>query len=505
MVPSGTRPALALTAVLAALGGRYGFHRDELYFVEAGRHPAFGYPDQPPLVPLLAAGWHAVVGGSLVGFRLLPAVAAGLVVLVAAATARTLGATAREAGATAVVVALCSAVTAIGHLFSTTVFDLLATSTLLLVLVRAVHPDGGDPQDAPGGAAGPRADLGRWLLVGLVAGVALQVKTLPALVLLACAAGLLVAGPRAVLRRPGPWLAALVAALLAAPNLLWQNANGWPQADLSAAIAAGSSGTSVERWLVVPLQAELTGPVLAVPLVAGVVALLRAPALRPYRWLGVGYLVLLALVVAAGGKPYYTVGMLPVLVAAGTPAVLRWADAAPGRWRTVTTALAVHVVVSAVLTLPVLPVRALGAAHVTAVNYDAGETVGWPRLVTTVADAVAALPAADRARAVVLTENYGEAGALSRARRAGAALPPVHSGHNGYWRWGPPDEGAAPVVAVGFTDDAALTRLLTGCRTVARVDNGVGLDNDEQGAPVRVCSGPVRPWALVWPDAERLG
>lgn len=499
MVPSGARPALALTAVLAALGGRYGFHRDELYFVEAGRRPAFGYPDQPPLVPLLAAGWHAVVGGSLVGFRLLPAVVAGLVVLVAAATARALGGTAREAGATAAVVALCSAVTATGHLFSTTVFDLLGTSTLLLVLVRAVHPDGG------AGAAGPRADLRRWLLVGLVAGVALQVKTLPVLVLLACAAGLLVAGPRAVLRRAGPWLAALVAASLAAPNLLWQNANGWPQADLSAAIAAGSSGTSVERWLVVPLQAELTGPVLAVPLVAGVVALLRAPAMRPYRWLGVGYLVLLALVVAAGGKPYYTLGMLPVLVAAGTPAVLRWADAAPGRWRTVTTALAVHVVVSAVLTLPVLPVRALPASQVTAVNYDAGETVGWPRLVTTVTDVVAALPAGDRAGAVVLTENYGEAGALSRARRAGAALPPVHSGHNGYWRWGPPEERAAPVVAVGFRDDAALAGLLTGCRTVARLDDGVGLDNDEQGAPVRVCSGPARSWAQVWPEAERLG
>ncbi|MBI4944651.1 MAG: glycosyltransferase family 39 protein [Actinobacteria bacterium] len=502
MVPSGTRPALALTAVLTALGGRYGFHRDELYFVEAGRHPAFGYPDQPPLVPLLAAGWHTAVGGSLVGFRLLPAVVAGLVVLVAAATARALGGTAREAEAAAAVVALCSAVTAIGHLFSTTVFDLLATSTVLLVLVRAVHPDGGAAPGAPAG--GSRADLRRWLLVGLVAGVALQVKTLPVLVLLACAAGLLVCGPRSVLRRPGPWLAAAVAALLAAPTLLWQNANGWPQADLSAAIAAGSSGTSVERWLVVPLQAELTGPVLAVPFVAGLVALLRAPALRPYRWLGAGYLVLLALVVAAGGKPYYTVGMLPVLVAAGVPAVLRWADGVPGRWRTVATALAVHVAVSAVLTLPVLPVRALAAAQVTAVNYDAGETVGWPRLVATVSDAVAALPAADRARAVVLTENYGEAGALSRARRAGAALPPVHSGHNGYWRWGPPDEGATPVVAVGFTD-AALAGLLAGCRTVARVDNGVGLENDEQGAPVRVCAGPVRPWAQVWPDAERLG
>jgi hypothetical protein len=236
-----------LTVALAAAGGGYGFHRDELYLIEAGQHPAWGYPDQPAVAPLLAAGLHRIVGGSLWGFRLLPAVLAGLLVLVAAATSAQLGGTRRDRVITATVTALSTTVLVVGHLFSTTTFDILLTATTVWLLLRAL--------DSP-----PEHSVRRWLLVGLSAGLALQFKALIASVLLACAVALLLAGPRAPLRGRGPWLAAALAAAMAVPNLLWQAANGWPQLELSRAIAAGSSGTSVERWLILPLQFTLTGP-----------------------------------------------------------------------------------------------------------------------------------------------------------------------------------------------------------------------------------------------------
>src|SRR5690242_20320672 len=119
-VPRGAWLAAAgVTLVLAVFGGRYGFHRDELYFVEAGHHPAWGYPDQPPLVPLLATAWSQVTGGSLGLFRLVPALVTGALVVVGSLTSRAMGGTRAEQVATAVGTAVTALFVGTGHLFST--------------------------------------------------------------------------------------------------------------------------------------------------------------------------------------------------------------------------------------------------------------------------------------------------------------------------------------------------------------------------------------------------
>ena len=164
---------------------------------------------------------------------------------------------------------------------------------------------------------------------------------------------------------------------------------------------------------------------LAVPLVAGVVALLRDGRVR---WLGVGYLSLLVFVTLTGGKPYYSLGLVPVLLAAGVPPVRHWLARGRGRRVVAWVLVAVHVVITAVLVLPVVPASALASTPVTDIYYDAGETVGWGAFTATVQRALAQVPPDHRAGLVVLTENYGEAGALDRARRQRAVLPPVYWG-----------------------------------------------------------------------------
>src|SRR3954471_10986799 len=404
-VPRAVWIVAALTvALLAAFGGGYGYHRDELYFQEAGRHPAFGYPDQPPLVPLLAAAVDVLGGGNLWVFRLIPALLVGATVVLAALTSRELGGSARDQAWTATAVALRSTILGAGHLFSTTTFDLALTTACVLLLVRAV-------------AAPDR--LARWVALGVVTAVALEVKTLPATVLVCCGVGILLAGPRHVLLRPGVWLAAGIGVLGALPNLLWQNANGWPQLELARAIAAGGSGTSVGRALVVPLQLELTGPVPAVPLVAGLVVLLTAAWARPWRWIAVGYLAMLVFVVVTGGKPYYLLGFVPALIAAGVPGVRAWVERGRLRRWVVGLLVVVQLVVSAVIALPVVPVASLASTPVVDINYDAGEAVGWGALPAAVEPAFAQGPAGERAGAGGVAGNYGEGGALGRARREG--------------------------------------------------------------------------------------
>ena len=100
-----------------------------------------------------------------------------------------------------------------------------------------------------------------------------------------------------------------------------------------------------------------------------------------------------------------------------------------------------------------------------------------------------------------MTANYGEAGALELL---GHDLPPVHSGHNAYWDWGPPSDDQTVVVLVGWRDPAYIARFFVSCSRRLSIDNGVGVENEEQGSSVLVCGSPSRPWSATWPAMRHL-
>jgi len=477
-----TALAIGLAGLLVAFAGRYGYHRDELYFLRAGREAAFGYADQPPFTPLLAAAMDAVAPGSLVALRLPSALAAAGVVLLAGLLAREFGGDRSAQLLAAACAAVSSVLLAAAHLLSTTTFDLLFWAVVSWLLVRALR-DGGRT----------------WLLVGAVAGAALQNKVQPAFLLAAVVLGLLAVGPRSVFRSPWPWTAGLVAAALWTPNLVWQATHDWPQLQLAGAIAGGSSGTSEPWYLFLPFQLVLVSPLLFPVWMAGWWRLARDPALRTWRCFAVAYVALAVLFLVTGGKPYYLAGVYPLLLAAGADPALRWARRVGTRARRLLVpALATSLAIGAVLMLPVLPARWLPGSPVAAVNYDAGETVGWPRFADAVERAHDRLP--EDARAVVLTGNYGEAGAVDRFA---PDLGPAYSGHNSYWAWGPPPEDTDAAVVVGLPQER-LARWFASVQAAGRIDNGLELDNDEQGETVWLATDRRVPWSEIWPELRRL-
>ena len=476
--------AATLATLLLAFAARYGYHRDELYFIAIGGHPAFGYVDQPPLVPLAAHGIDAVTGHSLFWLRVPPALAAAGVVIVTGLIAREFGGGGLEQLLAAGAMAASGVVIGASHLMSTTPFDVLGWTTVLWLVIRAVRDDG-------------RV----WLVAGLVAGIALEIKALPAFLLFALLVGLLACGPRAVFRSRWMWAGVLLTLALWTPNLIWQATHDWPQLRLANSIAAGNSGSSEPRWRLIPDQFLIMGPPLAPIWIAGLWRLARDPAVRRWRFLAASYGVLVIVFLATGGKPYYLAGTYPVLFAAGAAPVIRWVRRGTRRGRLLVIVAAISAAISVVVALPVVPAGDLHDTPVPAMNYDAGEQLGWSRFAATIDHAYRSLPAARRPSAAVLTGNYGEAGAVLRYA---PDIPHVYSGHNALWEYGPPPADTTEVLAIGYPI-GDLRTWFTDIRPVARIDNELDLDNDEQGRRVWLCTGPTASWATLWPKMRNLG
>lgn len=471
-----------MAIVLIAFASGYGPHRDELYFLAAGEHLAWSYPDQGPLSPLLAHLMNGLAPGSLTALRAPSALMAGGTVFLTGLLARELGGRRRAQLIAAACAAVASVILVTGHLLSTTTFDILAWTLVSWLAVRVQRT----------------GEAWLWPAAGLVTGLALLNKPLIVFGLAAMGIGLLVAGPRSTLRSGWLWAGLAIALAMWSPWLIWQADHGWPQLEVSSSIASGGSGSSEPRWAFLPFQLLLVSPVLAPVWIAGLLALLRRQALRPFAFLAVSWLALAVFFLIAGGKPYYLAGLFPVLLAAGAMEADGWLERGSPtlrRWG-LGIALATSALVSAIIALPVLPRS--DVAPVVAVNGDVGETIGWPELVSQVASVYSGSPG----RPVIFTSNYGEAGAIDRYGPA-LGLPAAYSGHNGFAYWGPPPDGREPVVVVGLDRDR-LAGNFAGCRLAARVSNDSDVDNDERGEPIDLCVHTRRPWSLIWPDLSHL-
>lgn len=471
-------PPLVVLVGLLVMAPRYGFHRDELYFMSNADHLAWGYIDHPPLTPLIGRISQTLFGDGVFGLRVLPAVLAAAVVAVTILICRELGGSARAQLLAGWAMASSSVVMALGHMLTTPLFDLLAWTTATWILCRLVRT--GD----------------RWLLaaLGAVIGIGLLNRFTVLFAVVGFGLALLTTPQRVVLASRWTAVGIALGLMLWLPHLLWQHDHGWPVFEFSAAIAAEATEN---RIAALPMLALLAGPPVAIVVLVAWWEMVRGRLLPMVRVLPIGAAIVVALVLATGGKHYYAAGVLPGLVAAASV----WWENRHGldAGRRASGWLAASAAVGALVTLPVLPVSVAAAGPVAAVNPEPMEMIGWPEFVDQIAAVYTDLDDGRRS-AVILTANYGQAGAIDYYGRT-RGLPLAASGHNSYADVRIPAGSAGPILVVGYRDPSAW---FVACHLLDPIVMPYGVDNDEQGTPLHACDVPRRPWRDLWPDLRHV-
>ena len=461
--------AAAKVALTAPFLGRYAWHGDELYFVAAAHHLDLGYVDFPPVVPLLAAAVQVVAPGSLVALRLLTLLTGAVIVVLAALIARELGGSRRAQAWAALALVLSPVFIGSNALFHTATFDQLAWAGALLVFARLLRT----------------GDRRLWVVLGLVVGAGLETKHTMVALPPAMFAAVLLSNRRSMLLTPWPWLGAGVALVVFLPNLVWQATHDWVSIQYALSHRGHTDGPFAYWW-----QQALVfiNPLFAVPAVAGLVRLHRDDRFRALVYCMVAVELIFF---AMGGKSYYAAPIYPALYAAGA----MWLDGVLTSRVRLAAFMTPSLAAGLFLALAVLPVAPTPSGLF-------ADEVGWPELAQQTAQAYAGLSPEQRAHAMIVAHYYQEAAAIDFYGPA-AGLPHAVSPHLSYWYWAPPRMDPSTVVMVNFTLTEA-QQLFLECRQVATVTNSLGIQNNDYGAPILVCSEPRRPLWQAWRSLQTL-
>jgi hypothetical protein len=486
--------AAALTFVAHVVANpHYGYFRDELYFIICGRHPAWGYVDQPPLVPLVSAGTQ-LFGHSLIALRATAALCGAGAVYTAVRLVQQLRGGAFAQIFAAVVAALTPVLVAFSGKVGPDMIELWMWPLCGLYVLKLI-----DGEDARW-----------WLAVGATLGIACEGKYSVAFFALALFAGILLTPARRIFETP--WFAAglALAGVLALPNFSWQATHGFPMLEL---LQNGQHGKNV---ILSPLeylaqQLFMVGPLLAPLYVAGLIWALRS---ARTQWIAWTYVVLIALMIAFHGKNYYPGAIYALLAAPCAVAVEQW-TANVRVLRPVALAYSVAAVAWMLpFVVPILPLnmyigyqdKVFGALHVNLetehgrrarIQPDWADMQGWEQLASLVGGIYDKLGADERAHAVIVANNYGEASAIAFFRPD----LPVISGHNNYWLWG--TRGYTGNVTIDVNGDCGAGLHLFRSTTRAATFKNPLVMQWEDNMPIMTCRGIKTSLANLWPAMKR--
>jgi hypothetical protein len=311
----------------------------------------------------------------------------------------------------------------------------------------------------------PTGDRRWWWGLGIAFGLGILNKYSMIFLGVGLAAGILLSPLRRELLSRNRVLGSSIVFVIVLPHLLWQFANDWASLEFirNAREHKNLAMSPPEFWQEQLLMAH---PGFTPVWLLGLGGLLLAPRLKTWRPLGIAFLVIGAWLTLQKAKPYYLVPAYPMIMAAGAVAITHWLS----RWRRLSKGtaiglpifLAIQGLLIAPLAIPLLSPerfvaweqtlglrpRDMEVNQVGVLPQHFADRFGWEGLAQSVSGVVEALPADERGRCLVFTDNYGECGAINYWGLPEGA-PAAVSGHNSCYSWWPADFEPSVYVAVG--------------------------------------------------------
>jgi len=465
--------AAAVIALHLATNGTLGFHTDELYYIDSGRHPALGYVDFPPVVPLLARLETDLLGISPWKLRLLPTLLGGFMVALSGAYVRKLGGSLRLQLIALLIAMAAPYFLGANWVFQTVTFDEVTWMVALYWFLSLVMD--GRPR--------------YWVYLGITLGIGFEVKyTIVGLIAGICVAVLLSPSLRDALRTRYPWIACGLALLIWSPNLAWQIVEGFPSLEY-VSNHRGSGGGPVAYVIEIGVYLFF---LLAI-WITGLVSLFRSRWLRP---VGIACLVPMVLFLFVG-KSYYAVGTVPIALAQGLMAIsrVRRPRLCTGLQIAAVAAAGLEFVALAQITLPITPPDRLHAAGLDVKNELFADSVGWSDITDQIMTMYADMPDAERQSTVIISAYYGVPGALQIYADPSTRPVAVSPQLSDYY-WLPPNLTATNALMIDY-QPADVVWMCTAPTLVGHLSVPYDVKGLEQGAPVTFCQleGPIQ---SVW-------
>jgi Dolichyl-phosphate-mannose-protein mannosyltransferase len=478
---------------------RYGYFRDEFDYMSCGDHLAWGYVDQPPLLPFLVRISRTILGDSLRGIRFLPALATSATLVLTAMITRELGGRRFALILSAVAVLIAPIYLSSGSLLVTNSLEPLLWMGCAYFAILAIKHD-------------PRY----WIAFGVIAGLGLEEKYSIAIFGLGMVMGLLLTKHRRVLIDKWFWVAGFVALVIFLPNVIWNIQNHWPFLELMHNIRAAGRDVQLSPFQFFMQQILLLHPLTAPIWIAGVIALLFSKRLSNYRLLGWCYLVAFTAFVVLKGKNYYLAPIYPMLISAGAVVVeaginrtrQAWLQPAivvlllaGGAWLAplVVPVFSLDRFISYMNMLPFKVPRSEHSHERAALPQHYADQFGWEELTAMAAQAWARVTPEQRGDCAIFGQNYGQAGAIDFfGPRYG--LPKAISGHQTYYLWGPRSYSGNCMIVLGDRKER-LTELFEQVEYVGTSDNQYAI---ERNISVYLCRGAkFGSLQKLWPEIKK--